>query len=121
LYQAHQDAILLPTDLKCGEYAFGGGSIPSLNASASRDPAGKIHVSICNFDPNRTADLTCEFIGAKASRVSGRILTADAMTAHNTFDKPETVKPGKFNAAKIADNTLSAVLPSKSIVVLEIE
>jgi hypothetical protein len=31
----------------------------------------------------------------------GRILTLDDMTAHNTFEKPERIKPAEFMDAKI--------------------
>jgi alpha-N-arabinofuranosidase len=42
------------------------------------------------------------------------------MTAHNTFDKPETIKPAEFKDAKITDDGLATVLPPKSVVMLEI-
>ena len=59
MYAVHQDAKWLPTELQCGDYQFEQEKIPALNVSASRDAAGKIHVSLCNLDPNRPATLTC--------------------------------------------------------------
>jgi alpha-N-arabinofuranosidase len=56
------------------------------------------------------------------STVAGaRILTADALDAHNTFEKPEAVKPASFDGAKITGETLTADLPSKSVVVIEMK
>ena len=49
------------------------------------------------------------------------MLTASEMTAHNTFDKPENVKPAEFTAFKVTDAGFSATLPAKSVVVLEMQ
>ena len=43
------------------------------------------------------------------------------MTAHNTFDNPEAISPAAFYDFKLKGDILSATLPSKSVVVLEIE
>jgi alpha-N-arabinofuranosidase len=59
--------------------------------------------------------------GLTAKRISGQILTAGEITAHNTFEKPENVEPGAFNGAKATEGGFTATLPAKSIVVLEIE
>jgi alpha-N-arabinofuranosidase len=53
--------------------------------------------------------------------VTGRILTAERINAHNTFDQPEQVKPTKFGAVKLEGTELTATLPPKAVVVLEIE
>jgi alpha-N-arabinofuranosidase len=121
MYTVHHDAKLLPAELKCADYRFGSENIPALQASASRDQAGRLHVSLCNLNPNQPLELACQLQGAKAQKVSGRILTAPAITAHNTFEKPETVKPADFNAFKTTDGGLTATLPPASVVVLEIE
>ena len=57
--------------------------------------------------------------------MTGRVLTADAINAHNTFERPDVVRPVPFEGAKldgpIADgHTLSAQLPSKSVLMLEL-
>ena len=57
MYKVHHDATLLPTELAGPEYAFEDGKVPALNVSASRDGAGKVHVSLGNLDPhNAVAD-----------------------------------------------------------------
>jgi alpha-N-arabinofuranosidase len=120
MYKVHQDATLLPSQLNCARYEFKKDSIPALSASASQDKDDKIHISLCNLDPNESQAITCELRGFSPRTVSGRILTSDIMTAHNTFDNPETVKPSEFKDAKIEDKGVVAVLPPKSVVVLEI-
>jgi alpha-N-arabinofuranosidase len=121
LFAVHQDAQLLPADLTCADYRYQVEGIPALSVSASRDQQGKIHVSLCHTDPNQPAEVNCELQGAKARSVTGRVLTADAITAHNTFDQPEAVKPTEFKAVRLTENGFAATLPAKSVVVLEIE
>lgn len=121
MYKVHQDATLLPTDLQCGEYKFGDKKLPALSASASKDKSGKIHISLCNLDPNNVARLDCELPVFKAKKVSGRVLTAPAINSHNTFEKPDMVHPEIFKNVQLNGSMLTATLPAKSVVVLEIE
>jgi len=121
MYTVHHDATLLPVELQCNDYRFGNESIAALNVSASKDKAGKIHISLCNLDPKNSSELVCQIEGTKANKVTGRLLTADFMTAHNTFDNPEAVKPATFIDFELKGETLSVTLPSKSVVVLDIE
>ncbi len=81
MYKVHQGATLIPTEVSAPEYQLAGQSIPSLSASASRDAAGKIHLSLVNLDPNHPADVSAKLKGFRAGNITGRILTADAMNA----------------------------------------
>jgi alpha-N-arabinofuranosidase len=121
MYKVHQGATLLPTDLDCTAYEQDDESIPALNASASRDGDGTVHISLCNLDPGRAASVSCELRGMQPTGATGRVLTAEAINAHNTFDQPETVKPAVFDGVKIAGTTLLLDLPAKSVVVLEVK
>ena len=56
--------------------------------------------------------------GVTASTADGQILTASAMTALNSFDAPDTVRPAPFAGARIAGGALSVTLPPKSVVML---
>jgi alpha-N-arabinofuranosidase len=121
MYKVHHDATLLPIDLECSDYQLGNERIPALNVSASRAKLGTIHVSLCNLDPENPCEIVCELRGARAKKVSGRVLKADVMTAHNTFDDGAAVTPRAFDDFRLQGNTLNVTLPSKSVVVLEIE
>jgi alpha-N-arabinofuranosidase len=121
MFTVHHDATLLPSELQSADYEFNSEKIPDVSASASRDQAGKIHVTLCNLNPNQPAEVACELQGAKAQKLSGRVLTAPAMNAHNTFDQPDAVKPAGFSAFKITGSGFSVMLPAKSVVVLEVE
>jgi alpha-L-arabinofuranosidase len=120
MFKVHQDATLLPIDLQADAYARGDFSAPSVSASASRDGQGRVHITLTNHDPNRARTLQTELRGVSARNVSGRILTANTMTAHNTFDRPNAVTPAEFRGARLQGNTLTVELPAKSVVVLEL-
>jgi alpha-N-arabinofuranosidase len=120
MYKGHQDATRLPLNVDCGEYRVGDAALPAVSASASRADSGEILLTLCNLDPSAARTITCELRGGAASAVSGRILTADAMTAHNTFERPNAVHPVAFSGAQLVDGGLSIQLPAKSVVALTI-
>jgi alpha-N-arabinofuranosidase len=120
MLKVHQDATQLPLELDCGPYECGGRSVLGLSASASRDSEGRVHLSLCNLDPDEAADVTCELRGVQLSSVTGRLLTAETITAHNTFERPDAVRPVPFDGATLDGTTLTLHLPSKSIVILEL-
>jgi len=121
MYKVHHDGMLLPVELQCEDYRFGDQQIPALNVSASRDKAGRIHISLCNLDPGKSSVVTCELMSVNTKKVSGRVLTARVMNAHNTFDNPQAIRPVAFDDFKLKGNVLTTTLPAKSVVVLEID
>lgn len=120
MFRVHQEAQLLKTDLRCEDYAFGDGKIPAVSASASVDKEGKVHVSLANLNPNKSIVITCPVIGETYKKVNGEVLTSDAMTALNTFEAGDKVKPANFSGFTYKDGVLTVTLPSKSVVVLEL-
>jgi alpha-L-arabinofuranosidase len=121
MYKVHQDARFLPTELGGPEYRRGGEAIPALSVSASQDAQGRVHLSLVNLDPGGPVRVATTLTGATARTVSGRVLTADDITAHNTFDRPHTVTPAPFTAFTRTPQGLRVDVPSKSVVVLAIE
>ena len=121
MFRVHQEAQLLKTDLKCEDYSFGGKKIPAISASASIDKAGKIHISLANLNPNKEVVINCPVVGSAVNTVTGEILAAKEMSAFNSFENPEVVKPVVFNGYKLKDNILTVTMPAKSVVVLEIK
>ncbi|MGA4643189.1 alpha-N-arabinofuranosidase [Limisphaera sp. 4302-co] len=118
MYTVHHDATMLPTDLECADYVFDNRSIPGLSVSASRNREGVIHVSLCNLHPDQPARLQAELQGARVQRIEGRLLTADSVQAHNTFDRPDCVRPVPFNGAQPTAEGFEVTLPPHSVVVL---
>lgn len=120
MYKCHQDSELLTSFLECGDYLYGQQKIPQLSASVSRDNNGKTNATLCNMDPGKSVRVNCRINGEKISAVAGRILTAAAMNMHNTFDKPDQVKPTDYRVTDIAETGFSAELPPMSVVELNI-
>jgi alpha-N-arabinofuranosidase len=120
MFVPHQDATMLPVQIKCNNYEFGNEKIPAISASSSLDANGKIHVSLVNCDPNKTQKIVCTIVGKKVTRVNAQILTAIKMNAFNDFGKPEQVKPEFFQNAKIKNSELIVDMPAKSMVMLEL-
>jgi alpha-N-arabinofuranosidase len=122
MFQVHQDAARLPIELaKVPAYEHGGVAMPALSLSASRDAHDAVHLSLVNAHATEPIDLVCKLPGVKARKVSGRILTADKLDAHNTFDRPDAVKPKDFSRASLSDGKLAVKLPPHSVVVLTLD
>ena len=121
MYRVHQGATLIPADLSTPEYRMDQSSVPSLSASASRDKDGRLHLSLVNLDPNRSAEITTQVAGSTVRSITGEVLTASAMNAMNTFDNPNAVKPAPFDGYKIQDSHVTLTIPPKSVVVLELQ
>jgi alpha-N-arabinofuranosidase len=120
MYKVHQGATSLPVELTTPDYIVGENKIPAVSASASRDPSGKVHLSLVNSNPHQSFTVSCRLEGVAAKTVNGRILTAAEMNARNTFEAPDVVKPQPFTGASLANATLTVTLPAKSVVVLEL-
>ena len=121
MFKVHQGATSLPVLLSTPDYVLGAAKIPAVSAAASRDTAGKVHLSLVNTNPNASISVSCTLAGLTAKSANGRILTSSAMQDHNTFAAPEAVKPQPFNGAKLSGDTLTITLPAKSVVVLTLE
>lgn len=120
LYKVHQNATLLPITLQTGDYEQDGKTIPAISASASRNAAGTVHVSLCNTHPTAAQSLAIPLRGGKFEQVTGRIVTAEAINTHNTVTAPNAVTTQEFTEAKLADNTITLEIPAKAVLVLSI-
>jgi alpha-N-arabinofuranosidase len=120
MYKVHQEATALPISLKSDSYTFEGESVDAISASASRDAQGRIHITLVNMDPDAAHTVRTDLRGASVSGVTGRVLTAATMSAHNTFQQPSAVHPTDFSGATLSGSTLTVEMPSKSVVLLEL-
>jgi alpha-N-arabinofuranosidase len=92
--------------------------MPALSGTASRNQAGQVHLTLANLDPNRSLTVTCTVHGQTVKPISGRILTAETIDAHNTFDQPNLVQPSAFDGVTIHNGNLAITLPAKAVVAL---
>ena len=121
MYKVHFDSQLLDTVFESPKYVFEGKELPQLSVSSSQDAEGRIHVSLCNIDPNKGLDIDIDFRGCKAGEVGAKILTADAMNAGNSFDGKNEVGIAVFKGVKADGSRVRFSMPSKSIIMLEIK
>jgi alpha-N-arabinofuranosidase len=121
MYKVHQDAHSLAVKFNSPYYTFGNSKIPAVNASASRDSAGRAHISLVNIDPAKKQTIKIPLQGLPAKNITGQILTSAKFNDINTFDQPNKVRIADFNGARKDGNDLLVELPVKSIVVLELK
>jgi alpha-N-arabinofuranosidase len=119
MYKVHQDAVKLPLYVE-SESAE---AMPLITASASMDSKNRLHLSLTNSDLLHEQQVAVELRGVSVSstmRLSGQILTAEQMQAHNTFEKGDTVSLANYTGASLSGSALMVNLPSKSVVTLEL-
>jgi alpha-N-arabinofuranosidase len=121
LYKVHQDATWLPLQINSPDYVYTDKKIPAVNASASKDKNGVVHISFVNLDPVKKITVTASMPEITWQGVDGQILTSANYTDINTFDKPNTIVPQKFDGAKKQGNDLVVELPSKSVVMITLK
>jgi alpha-N-arabinofuranosidase len=123
LYQVHQDATLLDATVENGaSYTLNGESLPQLSVSASKNNAGVVHVSLCNLDSRTAAAVTLDLSSqATITGVSGRIVTADTMQAHNTFAQPQTVTATTLQTLSHNGQQVQVQLPPMAVAVVAVQ
>ncbi len=119
MFRAHQDAVLLPATVITGSERWQGHSIPLVSASASRQSDGTVCVSLVNPHPTDSAEVDVVCAGHNWKSVTSTLLTGP-MTAHNTFDQPNTVAPVPGDARLTTDG-VRVQLPSGSVCVLKLQ
>jgi len=121
LYQPHQSAALLSTQVSAPDYADGAVRVPALSASASRGTDGAITMTLVNLDPSRGARVEVS-LGKQAARSAmARMITAQSMDAHPDFGAPDPLRPRALAAAVTAGGQVTLNVPAKSVVALTIQ
>lgn len=121
MYKVHQDATLLPVQFFSPDYTNGNDKVPAINASASKDKDGVIHISFVNVDAHKSIEVNASLLKLKNKKVKGQILTGTSFTTINTFENPDNIKPAVFTGFKNNGDNLTVTLPPLSVVVLEVQ
>ncbi len=123
-YKMHvpfQDAASLPVVVKDDvPYTLGATTVPGISASAARAKDGKVYVALVNTNPGKPAEVVLDLAGQAVSGASGQLLTAQAMDAHNTFERKAAVAPVPFSA-RANSGKLTIAMPAKSVIVVALE
>jgi alpha-N-arabinofuranosidase len=119
MYKPFRGATMIPTELSPSTTeAEAAGGATSMSMSVARGADGRLLIAMANFDAHEATRVKFEVTGAAPRGFTGRILTAAAIDAHNTFDKPETVKPMGFKGARVLQGAIQVEVPARSIIVL---
>jgi alpha-N-arabinofuranosidase len=90
----------------------------SLNGSASCTK-NAVTLTAVNADAARPIETQVVLRGGAASRVSGTVLSAGDLHAHNTFEQPNVVSRAAIDAS-IREGAVHVMIPAASVVKLEI-
>lgn len=122
MYNVHQNATLIPTDIFNGPgYELNGEELPALSCSASVNDGGIMHISIANIDVEKTNQVKLKIRGSELGTISGMVLRSEKIQDHNDFNDPEKIAPEIFENYKLNGNELLVSTPPFSVIVLKIE
>ena len=122
MYAAHQGGQAVRAEFSAADVVYDRDGKPAkfwgLNGSASRK-GNVVIVSAVNPDLNNAKQAQISIRGAKAVNVIGRVLAAEDMHAHNSFDQPNRVRSAALDVS-INGGMLQVVLPAASVSKFEI-
>ncbi len=116
MYQAFMEATPYPAVVSGPDYVQGTNHMPMVDVSAARGKDGKLVLAIVNTDPGHAVQVVTNLTGT----AHGHILSAFAMDAHNSFDKPNLVRPLPF-ASSTEGGKMSFDMPAKGVAVVTVD
>lgn len=126
MYVPFQDATVIPLDVTAPNLQGKDGKgvlqdYPAFNVTAAKAKDGKTYIGVANTNLTEGYVLNINLGTLKAKSVSGDVLTADKMDAHNVPGQPETISLAPFKGGKIKNGTLELTIPAKSVVVVKLD
>jgi alpha-N-arabinofuranosidase len=121
LYQHHQNATFIPLLFTSPQYSFNNESINAVNASASKDSNGVVHITLVNLDSKKKITVNTSLQNISSKNIEGEILTSQKFNDVNTFEQPGKVKNASFSDYKKTNNALSVNMPPMSVVLITIK
>lgn len=109
LYQAHQDAALVPSAVTCATVE----GLPLVTASASMKD-GVLTLTAANVSATEATDVLLQVEGMSVQEVSGRVLTGE-IHAMNTFEHQDAVKIAPLSSIRRTDAGIVVTLPACSV------
>lgn len=89
--------------------------VNAISASASIGQDGSVHVSLVNTSPESSYPIELTFPGRSSIQVTGRVLRAQQLDAHNTFEAPEEVTPQPLSDLEVSLTEVRLTLPPASV------
>ena len=120
MYKVHQDARLIPTTVETATITDGVWTLPQVNASASVDADGRMHLTVANLSPDKDCQISCPISPDYKSISQSQLLTAKNIADYNTFESPNNVHLSTFDKATLKKGALTFKMPAKSVVMIEL-
>lgn len=118
MYQSHQGGQAVRVEVESPMVSFAAAgqkrSLPVLTASASIKD-GVMTLSLTNAHATLPQDVRVELRGAKLGNLSIHVLADDVLTAHNSFDEPDRLRPRQASVEIVGE---ILTLPPASICVI---
>jgi alpha-N-arabinofuranosidase len=121
MYIPFQDSTFVP--LESGDvpaYELGEVSVPQVSATSALTSDGDLVVALVNLHARDAIDVSVSIDSFDADSASGRVLTGNAIDAHNTFDDPDAIRPARLEL-DLNDGKLRVSLPARSVSVIRLE
>ncbi len=120
MYKVHQGARMLPLFIQSDDVKDDRGrNFKQVNASASVDAQGVVHISLVNTSLTSDVELSCALNGLKkGAKASGQIIMSPKITDYNSFQEPNKVVMYDFKDFKVDAGGLTVNLPAKSVVTI---
>ncbi|HET7001516.1 MAG TPA: alpha-L-arabinofuranosidase C-terminal domain-containing protein, partial [Puia sp.] len=118
MYNVHQDATMIPIDLRNIFYKEGNDSLPAISVSASRNQQGLTHISLVNIDPAKTNTVHIQMEDPQLTLDGGRILQSADIQDFNDIGEPGKIEPRPFSGVVVKGKEWLISLPAASVVVL---
>ena len=123
MYQQHQGAKLVRSRVDTPRYDLQDGSRKvtrdSVNVSASLKQ-NRLFLTAVNEDLSRDLEFEIVLQGAKIQKATGLRLWSQNVRDHNTFDRPDQVKPSPFGL-ELKGNDCRIQLPAHSLNAIQLE
>ena len=122
MYKPHKEGKFIPADLTCESIRVNDKEqVPVVSSSASIKD-GQITLSLANLDVAKPHTIAISADEMKLALVSGEILTAKDVHAHNDFGQAEQVHTTAFKDVKQKkDGSLLVTIPAHSVVTLQVK
>ncbi|WP_283680416.1 alpha-L-arabinofuranosidase C-terminal domain-containing protein [Lentilactobacillus sp. Marseille-Q4993] len=111
MYQRHMDAQLVE--------GFGE-EIENVSYTASTKD-GELTISVVKYDKDKEQDIEFDLDNKYSDITYSKVVTADKIDAHNTFDNPDVVSEQDYDGAKLSDSKVSLKVAPKSVITITLK
>jgi alpha-N-arabinofuranosidase len=120
MYGVHQDAKLIPSNLKTEEYTYNGENVPALSSSASLKN-DLVNITLSNANPEKDLEVELNLTGKEFKTASGQIITSTNFSDFNDFGQKEKVTLSEFKVPKPKNGKLTVTIPAHSVVLIQVK